>query len=151
MGVPGWGGAIPNRRAIFAVVNERGNGCSTHEVCHVMANNAWGKPERWLDEGLATCSDERTRRDVLRRSFELWQRHELPTLARLARDFLTYPESVSYPAAGSFVRFIHERHGTGKLKELWRGGLDAVPRIFHRSADELEREWHDHLQREAGL
>src|SRR5436190_22655142 len=42
-----WGGAVPRIRVISAVVNARGNGCSTHEVCHVVANNAWGKPERW--------------------------------------------------------------------------------------------------------
>jgi hypothetical protein len=141
MGDPGWGGAIPKLNVVFGVFNERGDGCSTHEFCHVIAGNLWGRPERWIDEGLATCSDERWRERVHRAAGELASQGRLLGLEVLFREFLKHPEDVAYVQAGSFTRFLHETYGTAALKRIWRGGHARISKATGHPIDELEREW----------
>jgi hypothetical protein len=140
MGAEQFGGAIAKIRVVFAVVNATNNGCSTHEFCHVIASSVWGKPERWIDEGFASFSDERWRnRDML--AARLAAQDRLLPLKTLAEDFLKHPEGVTYIESSSFLGYVIERHGMEKFKEVWNGGFKRLPRVLGRSAPELEVEW----------
>ncbi|MEW6307355.1 MAG: hypothetical protein AB1705_28205 [Verrucomicrobiota bacterium] len=48
---------------------------------------------------------------------------------------------ISYPEAGSFVKFLYERHGREKLKELWQAPQPDIQRIYGKNLAELETEW----------
>lgn len=140
MGAAQFGGAIASIRVVFAVVNATNNGCSTHEFCHVIAGATWGKPERWLDEGFATYSDERwPHRDALAR--KLAAEGRLLPLEILSRDFLKHPEGVTYVESASFIGFVINRHGMEKFKQMWLGGFKSIPRVLGRPVAELETEW----------
>jgi hypothetical protein len=140
MGVEQFGGAIASIRVVFAVVNATNNGCSTHEFCHVIASATWGKPERWIDEGFASYSDERWRnRDTIVAQLAAQQR--LLPLKTLTEDFLKQPEWVTYHQSASFLGYVIERHGWEKFKQIWRGGFKSISRVLGRSLNELEAEW----------
>ncbi|MEO8100562.1 MAG: hypothetical protein ABI811_22885 [Acidobacteriota bacterium] len=111
----------------------------SHEICHVLTGLAWGRPKaNWIDEGLAVYSDD-----------EWW---ELP-LHSVARGLLEekrlapmkdlikqnwsgrFPEMVTYPELGSFVKFVYERYGRQELYRLWREGAKQ------KEIERFEREW----------
>jgi len=138
-GSAGYGGAIAKIRVVFAVVNETNNGCSTHEICHVIASAVWGKPERWLDEGFASYSDERwVRRDVI--AARLAADNRLLPPETLARDFAKHPEEVTYIQSSSLVGFVIQRHGMEKFKRIWRDGFESIPKALGLGVDGLEVE-----------
>ena len=140
MGAEQFGGAIAKTRVVFAVVNATNTGCSTHEFCHVIASSVWGKPERWIDEGFASFSDERWRnRDML--AARLAAQGRLLPLKNLAEDFLKHPEGVTYIESASFLGFVIERYGMEKFKDVWKGGFKRLPKALGRSVPELEAEW----------
>jgi hypothetical protein len=144
MGAEQFGGAIAKIRVVFAVVNATNNGCSTHEFCHVIASSVWGKPERWIDEGLASFSDERWRnRDAL--AARLGAQDRLLPLRTLAEDFLKHPEGVTYIESASFLGFIIEHYGMEKFKEVWKGGFKRLPKVLGGGTPELEAEWRANL------
>ncbi len=144
MGAEQFGGAIASIRVVFAVVNATNNGCSTHEFCHVIAGAVWGKPERWIDEGFASYSDERWRnRDAI--VGQLAAQGRLLPLKTLAEDFLKQPEWLAYHQSASFLACVIERHGWDKFKQIWRGGFKSIPRVLGRSLSEVEAEWRSTL------
>ena len=140
MGSTPYGGAIAKIRVVFAVVNATNNGCSTHEFCHVIAGVKWGKPERWIDEGFASYSDERwrSRETIVAR---LAAQGRLLPLETLAKDFLKYPDTVAYNQSASFLGFVIERYGWDKFRAIWRGGFKSIPKVTGRGVDQLEKEW----------
>jgi hypothetical protein len=114
----------------------------THELFHVVAMNLWGDPERWINEGMAVDvagpwlgHDPHAVCKVLR------SRGELPSLADLSRRFNRMSSMISYPAAGSFARYVREHHGMGALREIWDGGRKAIPTATGSSLDDLEAAW----------
>ena len=147
MGAEQFGGAIASIRVVFAVVNATNNGCSTHEFCHVIAGAVWGKPERWIDEGFASYSDERWRnRETI--VGQLAEQGRLLPLKTLAEDFLKQPEWVAYHQSASFLGYVIERHGWEKFKQIWRGGFKSIPRVLGRSVEEVESDWRARLPAE---
>lgn len=148
MGDDGWGGAIPKLHVVFCVFNKHGNGCSTHEICHVVARNLWGKPERWIDEGLATYADGRWRDRVHGASRELEASGRLLSLEQLFKEFPKHPEEVGYVQAGSFVAFIHAEYGMEVVRKIWQSGHVHIPQITGRKLRELEIDWHKRVQAE---
>jgi hypothetical protein len=149
MGATPYGGAIAKIRVVFAVVNSTNNGCSTHEFCHVIAAATWGKPERWIDEGFASYSDERWRnRDEI--VAQLAAQNRLLPLKTLAKDFLKHPDEVTYYESASFLGFVIERYGWDKFKRIWRGGYKSIPKVLGRSIADVEAEWRGSLPGAAG-
>ncbi len=145
MGAEQFGGAIASIRAVFAVVNATNNGCSTHEFCHVIAAATWGKPERWIDEGFASYSDERWRhRDQI--AAQLAEQGRLLPLPTLAEDFLKHPEGVTYIQSASFLGFVIERFGMEKFRVIWKRGFKSIPIVLGRPTAEVEAEWRAHLR-----
>lgn len=114
----------------------------THELLHVVAMNAWGVPERWINEGAAVDADTMLRGvDVHASCRRLDERGELPALRDLIRRFDRYPSSISYRAAGSFVRWLREAHGHAALRSTWSGGAAALPEVTGMDLDAIEAAW----------
>ncbi|HUS63875.1 MAG TPA: hypothetical protein VMZ28_04990, partial [Kofleriaceae bacterium] len=65
----------------------------------------------------------------------------LPPIERLlSTGFFAFSSARSYTVAGSFVRFLLDRHGPAKLRELYRSGGDFEA-AYGRSAGALAAEW----------
>jgi len=64
-----------------------------------------------------------------------------PPIGRLlSTGFFAFSSARSYTAAGSFVRFLIDRHGAARLRELYRSGGDFA-RAYGRTQDDLVAEW----------
>jgi hypothetical protein len=115
-----------------------------HEFNHVITVNLWGKNEcsNWLGEGFAVYSDDQ------------WGRNNLHTLAKyfldknilisindLQDNFRNYTDLITYPEAGSFVKYLYEKYGHEKIKKLWQCGEGEINNIYGRPVEELEKEW----------
>lgn len=58
--------------------------------------------------------------------------------------FFAFSSARGYTTAGSFLRFLLERHGATKVRALYESG-GAFEESFGVSRGELEREWHEFL------
>ncbi len=136
----------------------------THEGTHALAQDLGqpkeqgGAPDGVLTEGLAVwASDGHYRQDPL----DAWAAvvaasDEYIPLANLRTGpFYDFQHETSYLEAASFTKFLVERYGLDKFKELYglatgdtAGDEALVQRLYGRGYADLEAAWLDHL---AGL
>jgi len=124
-------------------------GIGAHETCHSLAHLLWGKPHGlWMDEGLAVYSDDQ------------WYGHPLHAVAKVLVDkgkllpvadllndnwIKKYPDMVTYPELGSFVKFLYEKYGLDAVKNLWQHGAKNADSAFGKNIVALETEWRAEL------
>ena len=53
---------------------------------------------------------------------------------------------VTYPEAGSFVRFLIREYGREKVARLYTKGASEIPAVYGRSLSDLEIDWRRHLE-----
>ncbi|HKE17112.1 MAG TPA: hypothetical protein VKB80_19695 [Kofleriaceae bacterium] len=131
-----------------------------HEIAHAVAS-AFGDPifgvsagrvlglpvffNAGLIEGIAVAADwpdHFNRTLTPHQSVKAMSQMDMvPPLGRLlSTGFFAFSSARSYTAAGSFVRFLLDRHGAPALRELYRSGGD-FQRAYGRSRDALAEEW----------
>ena len=67
----------------------------------------------------------------------------LPSLQKLTTRFGSYPSRESYPAVGSFTRYVRETWGFDTLRAVWDGGHRALPEATGTDLETLEAGWLD--------
>ncbi|MBA2538500.1 MAG: hypothetical protein H0V17_02595, partial [Deltaproteobacteria bacterium] len=134
-----------------------------HEIAHAIAaefgDPLWGVASRrfagipllaspGLIEGLAVAVDWPASYDRPNphESVRVIQKlDKLPSLDTLfSLSFFSVSAAQGYTTAGSFLRFLLDRHGAPKLRELYRSGGDFEG-SYGVSRDRLEREWREML------
>ena len=143
IGVTTNGQAIPRRHAAFYVYNAQVDAFGAHEILHVVAKNLWGDADDWINEGLAMYADDRWQGNPLHTvaSYHL-ERGTLIPLAFLLRRFNAHDVMTSYPAVGSFAKFIYERYGREAVRQAWYDGVPALSAATGKTLEALETEWH---------
>ena len=165
-GHTGVGWAI--NKKIVEVYNDSTKFDPIHELVHIIANEI-GNPPAIFNEGLAIYLSEKFGSDALEyfgnRGKEinsvvkkLSEENKLIPIDSLisyseigGRDF-----SITYPQAGSFVKFLIERFGLDKFKSLYNmlktdsnitsvNNKTIIKGIYQVSLSELEREWLKYL------
>jgi hypothetical protein len=120
-----------------------------HETCHTLAYLLWGKPRgAWLNEGLAVYSDDQWRGLPLHPVAKvLLDKGELLPIADFLEDSWTkkYPDMITYPELGSFVKFLYEKYGLDAVKNLWQHGARNADSAFGKNIATLEAEWRAEL------
>jgi hypothetical protein len=142
------GVAYSDTKVVCFVFSEKINASGSHEIMHVMAAAAWGaRPQTWLNEGLAVYADDRWHGYELHDLNKyLRQEKKLIPLKKLIGNFRGHPNLVSYPQAGSFVKYLYEQYGVEKIRELWKkGAVKDFKRVLGKDLAALETEWHDKL------
>jgi hypothetical protein len=163
--VPAWRGSRGDMLFRAGVVR-RGEAATVHEVVHVFAPNA----NRFLAEGLAVYAHEYLNgpsaypnfgEDLHRAAKPLAATADIATLEQMATPVVLALDGrldgkQAYIVAGSFVRFLIERHGMDRFRSLY----ELTPlRPGERDAGSPERwgetigipleqaiaEWRDHL------
>jgi len=161
IGLEGNGKAFPEHDTMLCVFSGQTKAGGAHELMHMISNKRWGtvpfKDRIWLDEGLACYAEDKCyiqhkpwRRDMHIQSKRLSASRRLVPLEQLTGGFTNWTAlstEVSYPQAGSFVRFLYERHGREKLKALWQAPRPEFHRIYGKTLAELEAEWLAVLER----
>jgi hypothetical protein len=133
--------------AVCLVWPRTGSSGLRHEIAHVVAMNAWGVPERWINEGLAVhLTGEWIGDDIDAAAALLHDRGQLPSLDALTRRFNSLPSEVAYPAAGSFVGLLAATGGIEAVHDVWRGGRRSLEPVTGMSLIELEAAWFARLE-----
>jgi len=132
-----------------------------HEVIHLYSS-AFGRAVALFSEGLAVAHQTNPAAGDFTPK---WSGTPVHTLARQFRDtgrlvaigdlitsngFRRFDSNVTYPEAGSFVRYLIDRFGLPSMKQLFAAGTpndsaiqvrDAFQSIFGLSIDDAERDW----------
>ena len=116
-----------------------------HEPTHLLSQFLWGTPHGvWLTEGLAVYADDEWQALPLHGICkQLNADRKLIPISSLFDDhqFRRSSEMVTYPEAGSFMKFLYERYGRDAVKALWTQGAESIPKVFGESLTQLESEW----------
>jgi hypothetical protein len=136
--------AFARELVICAVANDTVRALGAHEMFHVVTMNAWGSTADWVNEGMAVYSDDQWRMQGLHALAHYLQQHrKLPSLEQLTKEFRQGNSLLTYPAAGSFVKFLYERFGRSEIELLWKQGFAAFCKSVQRSESELQYQWHN--------
>lgn len=139
--------AFPRHNSLYAVYSEKIKAIGEHELNHVIAHNLWGSQgETWLSEGLAVYSDnDWWGNDLHSLCKYISVKNKLLTLDELISSFGSHSPMITYPQAGSFVKFLFENYGCRKIELLWKG--NDFENVFMKSVLELENEWNAMLDK----
>lgn len=141
VGVTVDGRSRPAQHAIFSVVTPDRLDL-THEICHEIASNLWGNAEHWIEEGFATFAQEGS--NVYFNSWDLMKSNSLLPLKDLVSPEWTttmYSPDITYTQLGGFVKFLHDKYGVDRLKQVWQGGSESIAQVYGKPLEELEVEW----------
>jgi len=144
------GVAFPSTKVICFVFNEKINASGSHELMHVMARNVWdGKPKAWIGEGIAVYADDIWGGYQLHDlNKHLLLEKKLVPLEKLIEDFGDYSDLITYPQAGSFVKYLYEQYGIDKIKDVWKhGSAKDLKQVLGKDVQTLEKEWHGSLMK----
>lgn len=129
---------------LAAVYNDQVKAIGPHEICHILARDAWGRPhDSWINEGLAVYSDDQWWGLPLHSvSRGLLDRGQLIPLSEFVhgRWNRKYPDVITYPELGSFVKFVYETRGRAALEEIWHHGAPG-------NLVDLEQQWRSELRK----
>jgi len=121
-----------------------------HEFNHVIASTMWGigKVNRWVGEGFADYADNKWNSyDLHSLCKYLLDEQKLLPIEKLDNRFSEYNDLITYPESASFVKFLYERYGWEKFKQLWQEGSENIMSIYGKSLSELEKEWIEEIKK----
>ena len=136
-------------QTVLLVTNEEWRAFERHEIMHVVAGQAWGRPApgtAWLQEGLAQAADgecgEHSNADVMSALTGL---HGWIPLDVMLTRFRDQPDLRAYLQAAAFVDYLLNRYGPKPLRDLWQRGANPDSTINGRTLAEIERDWKSQL------
>jgi hypothetical protein len=163
IGTTGWGD--PGSLTAAVVASDACRPVFRHEVMHVVSMRLWGPAfarhvagdtanalgfdrGSWLREGIAAAAEDLWVRYSYRGMAAQWQAEGgMIPLDSLVNAFARYDDLQTYVLSGSLVEYLLTTYGSARFHELWRDGIDAMPRIYGKDTRSIEREWHAWLQR----
>ena len=124
------------------ICGDPGTWRQAHEVAHMVSKHHWGDTAAWMSEGLAVAVDDQWFGFNLHAlAKHLDGKGQLIPLDRLIRHFGKFDSLVSYPEAGSFLKFLKETYGIAKVKAIWTRGASHIPEILGVDLPTLEKQW----------
>lgn len=113
-----------------------------HELFHLIAMNAWGQPERWINEGMAVYSDRYLNGYPLHQiSKYLIDQNQYIPLSQMAKRLRKFDSQITYPLLGSFAQYIDETYGRETTLSVWTAGRKGLKSQVGKSLESLEAEW----------
>lgn len=142
------GSAFYETNTITGIASDKINSIySHHELFHVVAMNVWGVPEVWLNEGMAVYADNAWHgRDLHQLTKYLVDNNRYVSLRKIVSAFRKADHLVSYPLAGSFVKYLDEQYGREALIRIWKGKANDLKKITGKSLKQLESDWLSMIQ-----
>lgn len=141
------GGAAKGHDLVFFVYNDHIRPQFKHELFHLISYEIWGLTNsRLLDEGGATYTDNFCFYDnpmYTINSFYL-QNKKLFSLDSLISNFDSQAKKsdvIAYIQSAGLFKYLYEKYGVEKLKQLWLLGFDSFNSIYGISIQQLETDW----------
>jgi hypothetical protein len=145
MGAPVTGFAQMDSAAVFLVTNPSWRAFERHEIMHVLATAAWGRPAApgdWIQEGLAQFADGHCGGyGVDEVAASLTHADGVVPLGTLFSRFRQLNDLTAYLEAASLVGYIHRTWGLNAVEEAWSQGAAALPSFLGLPVDTLEARW----------
>ena len=139
------GFAQPSARTVFLMTHPAWRAFERHEIMHVVAEQAWGRPgpnTDWLQEGLAQAADGRcgnySNAGVL---LALVDRQGWISYPDVLARFRAQPDLHAYLQSAVFVDYVRQQFGPAPLERLWRQGATLEASVAGRKLQDIEREW----------
>lgn len=144
--------AKPWRREIYLQHDAWPHPVIKHELAHAVAgafgDSIFHVSRRGLHinvaliEGAAVAADARLERVDLDQQVKIMRAlgNQPPLDGIMGPGFLAYPSARAYTVAGSFCRFLLERRGRARFRDLYRSGGD-FPAAYGASFTSLGEEW----------
>lgn len=140
---------VSEKNLVFCVYGDRMP--LKHELMHVISMLKW-EPHNitWLSEGLATYSDpdfECNDYSLEERYVAFLQKDKLVPMDTLmsnfhqdillAKDFDNNKNRIRYNQSAYLVQYMIDNYSIGKVKELWKGGMDKFEKIFGLKIEDM--------------
>lgn len=141
------GGAAIGHDLVFFVYNAHVRPQFKHEIFHLIAFEVWGQTNyRLLDEGGATYTDNFCFYDNPMYTINAYylKQNLLFPFDRLIDDFNNQAKKndvIAYIQSAGIFKYLYEKYGVEKMKQLWTGGFDNFDSIYHFSVKQLEIDW----------
>lgn len=154
----GWAGTgIATDSFVLHQLPDDRSGLGAHEFMHVAAARHFGDPDGYgawvLNEGLAVYASGgwQGHEDLHVLTKHLRQTDRGLPLRELLEEGRRRPERLTYPQAGSFVAYLHDRFGTDTLATLLARQYPSSEPVFRAvlgvGLDELEAGWNAVVER----
>lgn len=130
--------------AVFLVTNPDWRAFERHEIMHILATAAWGRPAppgAWIQEGLAQFADGACGGFTNDAVAGALVRDGVIPLDTLVTRFRTLNDLSAYLEAASVVGYVYHTYGLAAVRKLWKEGAGAVVSVLGRSLKDLERDW----------
>jgi hypothetical protein len=138
------GSSRPSEHTVFYVVGHPE--ALTHELHHEIFTHVWGVSEPWIAEGYAAYAAEPGLVDAqFVQLLESDKAVPLDSMVNSWWDASYYSSKIIYPELGSFVKYLKEKYGEGKLKRAWRAGSKSIPEVYGKPLATIEARWRDSL------
>jgi hypothetical protein len=140
------GTAYPNTNTLLTAYAQNHDSVNEHELYHVISINTWDYSDAWIIEGSAVHASIKWGNYPLHNlNNYLKKQGKLVGLSNLTSNkFRDVNAMLSYPQAGSFVKFLYEKYGREKFIELWKN--KDFKKTYNKSVEELETEWLDEIK-----
>lgn len=144
------GFAEPSTRTVILVTNPAWRAFERHEIMHVVAGQAWGRPAAnidWLVEGLAQAADGRcaghANVDV---AVALAARRGWIPLDTMLTRFRAQPDLRAYLQAAAFTGYLLDAYGPAALANFWRRGVTGRSELGKATLADVESRWRHALR-----
>jgi hypothetical protein len=133
-GIGAGGVAIPERKTVYLLSNEKEGPPIKHELMHMITLLAWGEPDPtslWMKEGIAAFAENQCNsyNDEQIYRFLLEDKLLLP-MDSLTADFYRTPEMIAYHQSAFMVQYLLSNYGVAKFKDLWLQGFPNFEKIY---------------------
>jgi hypothetical protein len=149
VGAPVTGFAQMDSAAVFLVTSPEWRAFERHELMHVLATAAWGRPASpgdWIQEGLAQLADGKCGGyGVDEVAAGLTDAGAVVPLDTLFARFRELNDLTAYLEATSLVGYLDRTYGVGAVESVWRRGAGALPSILGIPVGRLEAQWRSSL------
>jgi hypothetical protein len=147
-GIAAYGGfAMVGKSTVFLVFNGKRRLQAKHELFHIISQDIWGTTSsRLLDEGGGVFADNECycENPIYGISAYLLKNDLLLPFNALIENFdqMAYKSDViAYLESAGIFKYLYEKYGIQKLKQLRLKGFDQFENIYGFSVIQLENEW----------
>lgn len=152
MGMHIKGGALQGYDFVFFVFNEKLRPQFKHEIYHLISYDLWGQAKnRVLEEGGAQFTDNNCfyENPIYSINAYFLKQKKLYKLRELVYNFDAKAKEndvIAYLYGAGIYKYLWEKYGTQKLRQLWQQGFDNFEKIYGLKPERFEKEWQDYIK-----
>lgn len=139
--------ALSGHDLVFFIYNDKRRLQLKHEIFHFISLDLWGaSTSRLLNEGGAVYTDNQCHYDNAIYSINayMFKEKKLYTFQSLINDFdekVKGNEIITYIESAGIFKFLYEKYGIEKMKQLWSKGFNSFEAIYGKTLLQFEKEW----------